>query len=237
MVVSRLQLTPFEELDDLRRYVADLESRLSRQDEDGRRTAEELFRKMADAAPFMMWMAGTDGRCTFFNRGWLQFRGRSMTQELGYGWAEGVHPEDLQSCLTTYRTSFENRREFHMEYRLMNSRGKYRAIVDTGLPNYRPDGTFAGYLGSCIEAGSGPDLSAAQGEGAAAGASEVALTNREKQVLILIALGYSTKKAAAQLGISYKTADSHRTKIMDKLGVHETASLVRYAIRQRLVPA
>ena len=61
------------------------------------------------------------------------------------------------------------------------------------------------------------------------------LSARERQVLQLIAEGKSTKEAAAIIGVSFKTAESHRTRIMEKLNIHETASLVRYAIRQGLI--
>jgi len=61
------------------------------------------------------------------------------------------------------------------------------------------------------------------------------LTPRERQVLQLVGEGHSTKAIAAVLGISVKTADTHRTKLMDKLDIHQTAGLVRYAIRSGLI--
>jgi DNA-binding NarL/FixJ family response regulator len=68
-------------------------------------------------------------------------------------------------------------------------------------------------------------------------AEPVSLSLRERQVLKLIAEGHSTKQVAALLSISPKTADTHRTRLMAKLGVHELAGLVRYAIRQGIVAA
>jgi two-component system, NarL family, response regulator NreC len=65
--------------------------------------------------------------------------------------------------------------------------------------------------------------------------SKISLTLRERQVLQLIAEGKSTKDVASLLGISVKTAESHRTRLMNKLDIHETASLVRYAVRQGMV--
>lgn len=113
--------------------------------------SEERFRLAADAAPVLIWMSGTDKLCDYFNSPWLQFTGRSLEQELGNGWAEGVHPEDLQRCLETYTTAFDRREPFQMEYRLRRYDGEYRWVYDRGVPRFNPDGTFAGYIGSCTD--------------------------------------------------------------------------------------
>jgi DNA-binding CsgD family transcriptional regulator len=149
-----------------------------------------------------------------------------MVQEMGEGWVEGVHPDDRQRCLDTYRRAFGARQPFDMEYRLRRADGQYRWVRDAGTAQVDKDGGFLGYLGSCVEI---------PAPGRATAISP--LTSREVQVLALVADGNSTKEVAAVLGISYKTADSHRSRIMEKLGVHETASLVRYAIRQGIVRA
>jgi PAS domain S-box-containing protein len=115
------------------------------------RESEERFRLVANTAPVLIWMSGTDKSCNFFNQGWLSFTGRSMEQELGEGWALGVHPEDLQRCLRTYTASFDARAPFEMEYRLRRFDGEYRWIVDYGTPRFEPDGTFCGYIGSAVD--------------------------------------------------------------------------------------
>jgi PAS domain S-box-containing protein len=112
---------------------------------------EQRFRKMADAAPIMIWVSALDKRCTFFNKRWLTFTGRTMEEELGEGWTEGVHPEDLDRCLAVYASSFDARRDFQVEYRLRRADGEYRWILDNGQPRFGPDGAFAGYNGSCID--------------------------------------------------------------------------------------
>src|SRR5688572_17574935 len=109
------------------------------------------FRLLADHAPVMLWMSGLDGLCDFFNSTWLGFTGRSLEQERGNGWAEGVHPDDFQDCMDYYLTSFVARRAFRMEYRLRRADGHYRWILDQGVPRHAGDGRFEGFIGSCID--------------------------------------------------------------------------------------
>ncbi len=115
------------------------------------RESEGRFRAMADTAPVMVWVAGTDKLCTFFNRSWLEFTGRTMEEECGNGWSEGVHRDDYAQCLDTFNTAFDERRSFRMEYRLRRFDGEYRWLTDEGVPRYTPDGNFAGFIGSCID--------------------------------------------------------------------------------------
>ena len=115
------------------------------------RESEERFRLVANTAPVMIWTAGTDRLCTYVNQPWLEFTGRLLEAELGNGWAEGVHNEDVKRCLETYARAFDQRQSFAMEYRLRRKDGEYRWIVDIGVPRFNPDGTFAGYIGSCLD--------------------------------------------------------------------------------------
>jgi len=115
------------------------------------RESEERFRIVADAAPVLIWMSGVDKLCTFFNKTWLEFTGHSLEQEAGNGWAEGVHPNDLQRCLKTYIEAFDAREPFVMQYRLRRHDGEYRWLSDDGVPRYDTQGRFAGYIGSCVD--------------------------------------------------------------------------------------
>jgi|GEM_PF-384880 len=119
--------------------------------EQGLRESEERFRAMADSAPVLIWISGTDGLRSYFNKGWLEFTGRTFEQEYGDGWAEGVHPDDIARCLETSLGSFNARREFRMEYRLRRADGEYRWLLDSGVPRFTPDGTFLGFIGSCVD--------------------------------------------------------------------------------------
>jgi PAS domain S-box-containing protein len=109
------------------------------------------FRLLADNAPVMLWMSGLDGLCDFFNSTWLEFTGRTLEQERGNGWAEGVHADDFQDCMDRYLSSFVAREQFRMEYRLRRADGQYRWILDHGVPRYSEAGTFEGFIGSCID--------------------------------------------------------------------------------------
>ena len=115
------------------------------------RESEQRFRLVANSAPVLIWMSGPDKKCTFFNEGWLKFTGRSIDSELGDGWAEGVHAEDLLRCLDTYTQAFDLRKGFSMEYRLRRHDGVYRWILDTGVPRFNQERSFAGYIGSCVD--------------------------------------------------------------------------------------
>lgn len=122
-----------------------------KQMEDALRESEERFHLMADAAPVLIWIADTDKLCTWFNKKWLEYVGRPMEKELGNGWAENVHPDDFDRCLQTYKTSFDDRQSFLMEYRLRRHDGEYRWVLDNGIPLDGTNGEFTGFIGSCID--------------------------------------------------------------------------------------
>ena len=110
----------------------------------------EEYAVLVEQAPMLIWRAGRSAECDFFNERWLAFRGRTLQQEAGNGWAEGVHPEDLERCVKTYLEAFAERRVFEMEYRLMRYDGVYRWIFDRGSPFFE-NGEFGGYVGSCVD--------------------------------------------------------------------------------------
>ena len=115
------------------------------------RESEQRYRVVTEAAPIMVWMSGLDKLCYYFNKGWLDFVGRPLEQEVGHGWAENVHPDDFDRCLQLYLSCFDARRPFEMQYRLRHHSGQYRWILDRGVPRYASDGTFEGYVGGCLD--------------------------------------------------------------------------------------
>jgi PAS domain S-box-containing protein len=227
-------MAPGHQIDDvtaLIQRITELEAEVERL----RRAEDYQFRQMADTTPFPVWSSGPDAMRNFVNRAWLEFRGRTAEQEMGSGWTDGLHPDDRELCLETYAKSFSDHQPFQLQYRLQRADGAYAWVEDSAMPFQQDDGSFHGYLGTVT------DITLRK-RGIFAPDEEsmrlvFALTERERQVLVLIAEGKSTKEAAARLGISYKTADSHRSRILEKLGVHETASMVRYAIRAGLIQA
>lgn len=115
------------------------------------RERETQYRNLANAGPALIWMSGEDKLCHFVNQPWLEFTGRSMEQEVGNGWVQGVHPDDLERCLKTYTTAFDRREPFDMEYRLRHHSGDYRWIQEVGTPNFNCKGKFAGYICYCFD--------------------------------------------------------------------------------------
>jgi PAS domain S-box-containing protein len=113
--------------------------------------SEQRFRHTADSAPMLVWMSGTDKLFTYFNQGWLEFTGRQLEQELGEGWVAGVHPDDVETCLSTYGRAFDVRQQFRMEYRLRRHDGAYRWLLDIGVPRFDANRSFLGFIGSCID--------------------------------------------------------------------------------------
>ena len=129
--------------------VASLISR--RKAESSLEESEKRFQTTADASPVMMWMTGEDELCTYVNKAWLEFTGRRLEQDLGEGWSESIHPDDLGKTLQTYGSAFDARERFAMQYRLKRRDGEYRWITDQGVPRYGPRGNFRGYVGACVD--------------------------------------------------------------------------------------
>ena len=115
------------------------------------RESERRFRRLSDATPAMIWMSGVDKQCTYLNRQWLAFTGRTLEQDLGAGWMDSLHDDDREAVRQRYVAGFELREPFRMEYRLRRADGVYRWIVDQAMPRFLPDGSFSGYVGACID--------------------------------------------------------------------------------------
>jgi PAS domain S-box-containing protein len=109
------------------------------------------YRAIVEQAPIMIWRSNVHSKCDYFNQRWLAFTGRTLEDELGDGWAKGVHPDDADRCLKTYREAFERREPFEIEYRLRRYDGEYRWVRDNGSPIYDDSGRFTGYIGSCVD--------------------------------------------------------------------------------------
>lgn len=113
--------------------------------------SEIRFQNMANTAPVLIWITDSDALFTFVNNFWLQYTGRTVGQELGMGWLEGIHPEDLNHFMEIYKSSFDARAPLEVEFRIKKNDGTYRWIISKGVPRFQTDGRFAGYIGSCID--------------------------------------------------------------------------------------
>jgi PAS domain S-box-containing protein len=130
-------------------YIRDISER--KQAELALSESEQRFRNMSDTAPVHIWMSGTDKGCSYVNQAWLTFVGKELEQEVGDGWAQGIHPVDRGRCLKSYFAAFDARKRFTLEYFHRRFDGEYRMVLSTGVPRFTPDGTFIGYIGSVID--------------------------------------------------------------------------------------
>ena len=119
--------------------------------EDARTESEKRFLALVDNAPVLVWTTDAEGNCDYFNKGWLTFTGRSLEQELGTGWTEGVHPDDVRRCLDEHWAAISAGRELSVECRLRRHDSQYRWVLNNGVPRLTETGAFAGYIGSCID--------------------------------------------------------------------------------------
>jgi|GEM_PF-1262199 len=112
---------------------------------------EKQFRNLANSGLALIWTSDVNKLCNYFNEPWLKFTGRTLEQELGNGWLEGVHPDDMAQCMEIYCTAFDKRVPFDMEYRMKHHNGEYKWIRDLGSPIYSSTGAFVGYIGHCFD--------------------------------------------------------------------------------------
>jgi PAS domain S-box-containing protein len=143
----------------------------------------DQYRLLVESSPVMIWRSRLDGKCDYFNETWLRFRGRTLDQEMGDGWAEGVHPDDLAHCLEVYLGHFGRREPFSMEYRLQRHDGVFHWIHDSGVPFADDAGRFLGFIGSCIDVNERHEADRARGSFLGAVAEELALPVRGLSVL------------------------------------------------------
>ncbi|HLV80350.1 MAG TPA: response regulator [Chthonomonadaceae bacterium] len=136
--------------------------RQARRAEAALRETESRFRIMADSAPVLLWMSDSQGRCTFLNESWLKFTGRALDQELGEGWRETLHPEDLPLVISAYQQALRTRQGYQIEYRLRHADGRYRWLLSSAAPRFLPEGQFTGFIGSCIDITERKETEAAQ---------------------------------------------------------------------------
>ena len=113
--------------------------------------SETHFRTLTDSGQALIWTSDLNQKCNYVNKPWLTFKGRTLEQEMGDGWMEGIHPEDLKQIINLAEKSFDKHIRYTVEYRMRNAYGEYRWIQDAVSPRYDSMGNFIGNIGHCID--------------------------------------------------------------------------------------
>lgn len=113
--------------------------------------SEARFRNLADTMPALLYVTDTTGGCSFVNKTWLDYTGRTLEEECGNGWMAGVPPEDLAPIEEQEAAAFNARQPYSFTYRLRGRDGKLRWFIDSARPRLGPDGTFLGYIGTLVD--------------------------------------------------------------------------------------
>ena len=186
------------------------------------------FSTLADSGRALIWTSGIDKKCNYFNRVWLAFTGRTLEQELGDGWAEGVHPDDLDSCFRTYVEAFDLHTPFSMDYRLRRHDGEYRWLQGEGTPRYSSEGEFLGYIGHCLDI---TDRKQAEVESA----KHQLITQYARDPLLLMEVDGKIVEAnpAAEILYGYSHEELLQLSISD-LRIHEDIEVVSQQMEQAL---
>lgn len=219
--------------------------------------------KAMDWVPAMVWVAGQDAQCRHVNSAWREVTGRSLEECLGSGWLGAMHPDDAAAWPEQISQAIKTLQPFSLECRLRRKDGRYRWFMKTGRPYYNDKDELLGFIGYCTDVTSQKhaldalrqakekhrsvlnnlkeavsiieDVLRTDEPGPTA-RGDYRLTPRQREILHLIARGYATREIAVQLHVSVKTVESHRAQLMQRLNIHDVASLTRFAIRNGIVP-
>ena len=114
-------------------------------------TSENYFKNLVDSSPAMIWMTDINSQCTYLSKQWYEYTGRTPEQDLGTGWLENIHPDDLANTSRVYTQAVQNKGPLEVDYRLRKKDGQYRWAVDVGYPRFDSQGQFAGYIGTVTD--------------------------------------------------------------------------------------
>jgi PAS domain S-box-containing protein len=218
--------------------------------------------KAMDWVPAMVWVAGQDAQCRHVNSAWREVTGRSLEECLGSGWLAAMHPDDAAAWPEQISQAIKTLQPFSLECRLRRKDGRYRWFMKTGRPYYNDKGELLGFIGYCTDVTSqkhaldalrqakekhrsvestsrrrsASSRTCCAPTSRATARGDYRLTPRQREILHLIARGYATREIATQLHVSVKTVESHRAQLMQRLNIHDVASLTRFAIRNGMVP-
>ncbi|MBC3785256.1 CheR family methyltransferase [Spirosoma utsteinense] len=142
---------------------------------------EAWFHQIADNAPTLIWVAGTEGRYSFLNRVWLEYTGLSQTDVVASEWAQLIHPDDRAAYEQTYQTNLLQQHPFKIEYRLRRQDGVYRWMLENAEPTFTSDGQFSGFIGTAADVNGQKELNSELDRLVAERTSELTQTNDRLQ--------------------------------------------------------
>lgn len=221
--------------------------------------------KALDWVPTLLWVVDPAGQCVLINRAWRDYTGRALEESLGDGWLGAMHPEDAAAWPANIQKAIAEKAPFSIEFRLRRRDGRYRWLNNSGQPLLNEEnGDLIGYIGTCLDVTAQKQVVESLRQASEKHRSVLAnlknavvviedylrsedpgqnlrrddrLTPRQREILHLIARGYSTREIGIQLHVSVKTVESHRAQLMQRLNIHDVAGLTRFAIRTGLVPS
>ena len=203
---------------------------LLREHRDDIEHARESYLRAFDEFPELIWRADTSSHRSYFNRAWLGFRGRTIEEERGNGWTQGVHPDDLDGCMSSWLDAFEKREAFDTEYRLSNAVGEYRWIAEHGRPFSDEGGAFLGYVASCSDVSEAKE----QAERLAYMADHDALTGLASRLVLRIALDRAFARAQRDVPSILLVIDVDRFKAINDRMRHRSGDTVLVSVARLL---
>ncbi|MCH2546370.1 MAG: PAS domain-containing sensor histidine kinase [Alphaproteobacteria bacterium] len=112
---------------------------------------DDRFRLLADSLPYMLWMADSAGRFTFYNKAWQKFLRLEAQQLIQQGWEHAMHPEDKAEYHSAYAQAVAEKSEFALAFRLRSYDGSYQWMLNTGIAITNTEGQCEGYVGMCSD--------------------------------------------------------------------------------------
>ncbi len=200
-------------------------------------TQAEWLQSIAVIAPVGIYRTDANGRCIWVNKYWMEMTGHSFEDAKGFGWKDLIHPADRERVASEWAAAFQGTKPFKLEYRHLRPDGSFLWIYGCVAKAQDADDEVGGYIGASTDITALHAPRSGSGDGITGKGASPALTAREQEVVQHIAGGDSNKCVADRLGLSVRTVESHRARIMRKLRVTSLPELVRYAVRKGLVEA
>lgn len=183
------------------------------------------IRALFEISGLLGWICEPDGYCVYLSPAWYAYTGQEARTGEGIGWLDAIHPEDRVATRKAFYDASDRQADYHVSYRLKKKGGGFGIVLANGAPHFDQQNRFSGMLGVTMTMSQIAEQAALMHEGRPAARR---LTDREREVLELIARGHSASSAAATLSLAKGTVDAHVTNAMQKLGAtNRTHAIVR----------